>query len=72
MDHVHALTGTAIYCAPELLRSNYSFKSDVWSAGVIVSALGALCPWISIFSLARDKQLKSLSFPYVSCSFGKY
>lgn len=30
--------GTAIYCAPELLRCKYSFKADVWSAGVIVSA----------------------------------
>lgn len=31
--------GTALYCAPELLKCKYSFKADVWSAGVIVSAL---------------------------------
>lgn len=37
MPCAHA--GTVLYCAPELLRGKYSFKADVWSAGIIAYEL---------------------------------
>ncbi len=32
---MHALVGTPIYVAPEVIDGEYDFKCDVWSLGVV-------------------------------------
>lgn len=36
---MHALVGTPMYIAPEVINGKYDFKCDVWSAGIILHLL---------------------------------
>ena len=36
---MHTVSGSPYYMAPEVLKRNYSTKSDVWSVGVICHTL---------------------------------
>jgi calcium-dependent protein kinase len=37
--HMHAVYGTAYFCAPEVIDGDYSEKCDVWSIGVLLYML---------------------------------
>jgi NIMA (never in mitosis gene a)-related kinase len=45
VDLTHSIVGTPYYLSPEIIEGRpYSFKSDVWSLGVLLYELCALKP----------------------------
>lgn len=51
------VVGTPYYLSPEIIESHpYSFKSDVWSLGVLLYEICALCPPFNASSLHQLAQ----------------
>ena len=51
------VVGTPYYLSPEIIESQpYSFKSDIWSLGVLLYEMCALCPPFNAGSLHQLAQ----------------
>ncbi|CAG9317507.1 unnamed protein product [Blepharisma stoltei] len=58
LKHLHSVSGTSYYIAPEVLRGSYNYKCDLWSAGIIMYQI--LCGQLPFYSRRLSEAFKKI------------